>query len=449
MKLTTHSAYPLLAGLFSLLASIQAIADAVDLNQVYQDALANDAQLAAAKATRKADGYAAESGSSDLYPKVNLSYSISQVDSENSVAVFQGSPKKQSYKQTALQLQASQALFNLNSWYKHKASSSMDDVAAAQLQLAEQQMLLRTASAYFDVLRAQDMLSVTQAESEAVKKSLQQTQERFEAGLIAKTDVLEAQANYDLTQAKLFGQETDLTIKQGVLEQATGQSYEQLQPLAEQPPLGKPQPASVDDWLESGLSQQAQIKVALANKETVNLQRKATRSALLPTVELVAGYSSGDRVLFTSNETYTATQTSIGLNISVPIYNGGVLYSKSKESASQLAAAEFQLEHQRRTVSYNVRRLFHQVTTDVLTIQARQKAVQSAQAALVAVQTGYEVGTRTIIDVLNAQQSVFQSQQAQSNAQYDYINNLLSLKFYAGTLNEQDIQVLNGWLSAS
>ena len=426
-----------------------------DLSTIYQQAASNDAEIAAARATREANGYNVTIARGALLPQAQVSYTHSQIESDLSGAVSTGTTIvdtdiESDYDRDLLQLSASQTLFNLNSWYTYQAARTGDEASALQLQLAEQQLLLRTAQAYFDVLRAKDNLSTAQAEEKAVKRSLEQTKQRFDVGLIAITEVHEAQAGYDLTYVNLLGQEAALDISYEALEQLTGQRFDAVSPLRDDVAMEAPQPVNADEWVTSGMDKYAGLLLAEANKDAVRMQRNATRSNHLPTVTLSGAYMDGDQQSLDANgDPYDGSITSIQLEVSMPLLAGGSLYGQSKQAALNFAAADYQLEQQRRAVKQNIRSLFRQVKTDALNIKARKQAITSAKSALEATETGYKVGTRNIVEVLTAQKNLYSAQRDYANARYDYIINLLTLKFYAGTLNEGDIQMLNGWLASA
>ena len=437
----------------ALLAS--GAAYAADLSTIYQQAASNDAEIAAARATREANAYNITIARGALLPQAQVSYSHTEVDSDLSGAVstatgIVNASSDNSYNRDILQLSASQTLFNLNSWYTYQAARTGDEASGLQLQLSEQQLLLRTAQAYFNVLRAQDNLSSAQAEEQAVKRSLEQTKQRFEVGLIAITEVHEAQASYDLSYVNLLGMESALDISYEALEQLTGQPYNEVSPLRAEVPMEMPAPADAREWVASGMEKYPGILLAEANKDAVRLQRNAARSNHLPTVTLSGAYLDGDQTAVDANgDPYNGNITQIGVEISMPLLAGGSLYGQSKQAAMNYAASDYTLEKQRRDVKQNIRSLFRQVKTDVLNIKARKQAITSAQSALEATETGYKVGTRNIVEVLNAKKNLYSAERDYANARYDYIINLMNLKFYAGTLNEGDIQLLNTWLVAA
>lgn len=414
--------------------------NAADLSTIFQQAASNDAEIAAARATREANSYNVTIARGALLPQAKLTYNYAQ----NKLDI-EGIPKVD-YDTETLQIQASQTLFNLNSWYNYQAASAGDNASQAELQLAEQQLLLRTAQAYFNVLRAQENLATAQAEEKAVRRSLEQTKQRFDVGLIAITDVHEAQAAYDLTYVNLLGHEASLDISYEALEQLTGQRFENVVPLKEELAMDAPQPADANEWVESGLEKYAGILLAEAGKDSVRLQRNAARSNHLPTVQLYGSYSDAEQYQFSVNGVIPAVSTVVGVEVSLPILAGGSNYGRTKQAAQNYAASELQIEKQRRDVRLNVRTLHRQVLTNSLNIKARKQSITSAQSALEATETGYRVGTRNIVEVLDAQRNLYSAQRDYANARYDYILNLLNLKFYAGTLNEQDLLALNEWL---
>lgn len=422
---------------------------AADLTTIYQQAVANDTEIAAARATREADGYNLTMARGALLPQASVSYDVTKYDNEIEAGGAQGTLAFD-YDAKTLQLQASQTLFNLNSWYTYKAAATGDEAAGLELHMAEQQLVLRTAQAYFNVLRAQDNLAAAKAEEKSVKRSLEQIKQRYEVGLIAVTDVHEAQAAYDLTYAILLGQEAALDISYEALEQLTGQRYDRLAMLKDD--VAMEQPANdVQQWVESGLDKYVGVLLAEAGKDAAAYQRNAARSNHAPTVQLFASYADTEQFqpsLNPADPVLPVTSKVIGVKVSMPLLAGGSLYGQSKQAAKQYAASELQAEKQRRDVKRNVRSLYRQAQTDSLNVKARKQSIVSAESALEATETGYKVGTRNIVEVLNAQKNLYGAQRDYANARYDYIINLLNLKFYAGTLNDADLLALNNWLQA-
>ena len=421
---------------------------AADLSTIYSQAVANDAEIAAARATREADGYSLTMARGALLPQASVSYGYEKIDNEIQTGNPQYGTIESKYDTKTLQLQASQVLFDLNAWYSYQAASSGDQAADLQLQLAEQQLILRTAQAYFNVLRAQDNLATAQAQELAVKRSLEQTKQRFEVGLIAITDVHEAQAVYDMAYVSLLSTEAALDISYEALEQLTGESFDKVAPLQAEVEMELPAPANVGEWVDTGLEKYVGVLLAEAGKDSVRMQRNAARSAHAPTIKLYGAYTDTEmyQPSISRDSTLPSEGTAWGIQATMPLLAGGSLYGQSKKAAQEYAASEYNAEAQRRFAKQSIRSLYRQVQTDVLNIKARKQSITSAQSALEATETGYRVGTRNIVEVLNAQGNLYSAQRDYYNARYDYIINLMNLKFYAGTLNDADIQALNTWL---
>lgn len=409
---------------------------AADLNEIYQLSLANDAELAAAKAKRDAGNYQVGLARAALLPQVSLG--ASQVSSETETDAGTSDFDTFSYNATI-----SQTLFNLNSWYNYQAASAGGDASDLEYALSEQQLILRSAEAYFNVLRAKENLETAQAEEKAVKRQLEQTQQRFEVGLIAITEVHEAEASYDLSYANLIGQEAALDISYEALEQITGQRFEDLAHLKADVEFSSPE-KKVNEWVDAGLAKYAGIQLAQQSVNAAEYTRKAGWSNYAPQINAQWSYTDGEQVIV--GQVNEATTTTLAISATIPLFAGGSNYAKAKQAAAESTQASANLDLQQRTVKNNIRSLYRKVQTDVLTVKARKRATVSSQSALEATETGYQVGTRNIVEVLNAQRNLFGAQRDYANARYDYIIDLLNLKFFAGSLSEADIQALNVWL---
>lgn len=412
---------------------------AANLNEIYQLSLSNDAELAAAKAKRSSGDYQVDIARSALLPQVTLG--ADKGFSEIETDVGNSDIDTLSFNATI-----SQTLFNLNSWYNYQAASAGGNASELEYMLSEQQLILRSAEAYFNVLRAKENLETAQAEEKAVKRQLEQTQQRFEVGLIAITEVHEAEASYDLSYANLIGQEAALDISYEALEQITGQRFESLAPLKEEIQFSVPEKA-VSEWVEAGLGKYAGIKLAEEGVNAAEYTRKAGWSNYAPVINAQWSYTDGEQYYQTTNDTADVTNTTLAISARIPLFAGGSNYARAKQAAAESTQASANLDLQQRTVKNNIRSLYRKVQTDVLTVKARKRATISSRSALEATETGYQVGTRNIVEVLNAQRNLFGAQRDYANARYDYIIDLMNLKFFAGSLSEADIQALNAWLN--
>ncbi len=410
---------------------------AANLNEIYQLSLNNDAELAAAKAKRDSGNYNVDLARAALLPQVTLGADQASTEVESDA----GDSNFDTFSYNAT---ITQTLFNLNSWYNYQAASAGGNASELEYMLSEQQLILRSAEAYFNVLRAKENLETAQAEEKAVKRQLEQTQQRFEVGLIAITEVHEAEASYDLSYANLIGQEAALDISYEALEQITGQRFESLAPLKNDIEFSAPEKA-VSQWVEAGLAKYAGIQLAQEGVNAAEYTRKAGWSNYAPQINAQFSYTDGDQV--NGATTIDSTRTTLAFSARIPLFAGGSNYARAKQAAAESTQASANLDLQQRTVKNNIRSLYRKVQTDVLTVKARKRATVSSRSALEATETGYQVGTRNIVEVLNAQRNLFSAQRDYANARYDYIIDLMNLKFFAGSLGEPDIQALNAWLN--
>lgn len=430
--------------LASLLLSQTSLA--ANLDDVYQQALSGDLELAAAHAKKEATLYQASEARSALLPQVNLQATYTETDTgEFEIGSQKADPDK--YDTTVYSVSVQQTLFNLNSWYNWRAASAQGDSAELEYALSEQQLIMRSTKAYFDVLRAQENLETAQAQETAVKRQLEQTQQRFDVGLVAITDVHDAEAQYDLSYANLIGQQANLDISIENLEQITNKPNKNLASLKDDiayPQADKP----VEEWVNAGMDKYKGIQLAMKGMDSAEYARKAGWLNYAPTVNLSYAYQDGENGISQGATTtiIDASTQVLTIQASMPLFAGGRNYAAAKKAAAQEAGAAVQLNLQRRTVKNTIRSTYLQLNTAALTIKARKRSTISAQSALDATQTGYKVGTRNIVEVLNAQQKLFAAQQDYANARYDYILNLLQLKFYSGVLSKADVDLLNGWL---
>lgn len=411
---------------------------AADLNDVYQLSLQNDAELAAAKAKREVGDYQVSLARAALLPQVSIGATHTDTSTE-----IDGAPTQEldamSYNATV-----SQTLFNLNSWYIYQSAAAGGDASDLELHLSEQQLIVRSTEAYFNVLREKENLETAQAEEKAIKRQLEQTQQRFEVGLIAITEVYEAEASYDLSYANLIGQEAAVDISFEALEQITGTRFDELSRLKTDINYITPE-QPVTHWVEQGMTMYAGIKIARESVNASEYNTKAGWSSYAPKIDAQFSYTTGEQPFGSS--VVDGTTTSVGITATIPLFAGGSNYARAKQAAAQTTQASADLDLQQRTVRNNIRSLYRKVQTDVLTIKARKRATVSSRSALEATETGYQVGTRNIVEVLDAQQNLFSAQRDYANARYDYILDILNLKFFSGTLGEADIKKLNLWLS--
>ena len=425
--------------LFTIGATVTS--QAADLKNVFEQALANDPQLAAEVALADANGQSAGLARQAVLPTVTLSADIGNTSTDSFASVPSSDTDTTSYT-----LQATQPLLAPESWYSYGAATAATGSAEIERRKAEQSLVVRISEAYFNVLRANATLASAKAQEAAVKRQLEQTQQRFKVGLIAITEVHEAQAIYDGATVELIAAESQLDISYEALALLTGERYDRINPLKEEIPLTGPIPADRTLWEQKALGQNLDVLIAEKSQLSAERNHKSKISGHLPTVNLVGRYTSTDQLSQANPDQDDITSTYVGINVSLPIFAGGATWAGQKQAYYQRQAAEKSYEAAQRGATLNIRSLYRQLEADVARIKARKQATTSARSAMEATQTGYEVGTRNIVEVLQAQLSVFSAQRDYAYARYDYVIDLLKFRQAAGELSVADIDELNGWL---
>jgi outer membrane protein len=422
-----------------------------DLVTVYKDAVDNNADLAAARANYDAVREVVPQARSGLLPQINGGATA------NDTRTKLDEPSE-TFSRSGIAYQAtlSQPIFRADRWFQLQAAEATTEQAALEFSATQQNLILQSAENYFAVLRAQDNLASTKAEEAAFKRQLDQANERFDVGLSDKTDVLEAQAGYDTARANRIIAERAVDDAFQALVTLTNREYNSLEGILHTLPIVVPAPNDAKAWVDTAalqnLNLQASNHAVDAAEETLR-QRKAGHA---PTLDAVASYQKGDNdSLGFSNTGSTigqapfsgdVEQRSIGLELNIPIYSGGLTSSQVRESYQRLNQTEQQRESLRRNVVQNTRNFHRAVNTDVEQVKARKQSIISNQSALEATEIGYQVGTRNIVDVLDAQRQLYSSVRDYNNARYDYILDNLRLKQAAGTLSPADLEALAGFL---
>ena len=430
LKLVTASA--LLLGMTSLHAE--------NLLDVYRMAQQSDPTLRAAEAGNQAAQQGRAQSRAALLPQINASANVTQHSTESKSA---GTTTTNDYDSNGYNIKLSQSLYHHDYYKQLKVADAGIAQANAQYEAARQGLILRVASAYFSLLGAQDSLTTAEASKRAIAQQLRQTQQRFEVGLTAITDVHEAQAGYDASVAAEIAASNGLDIAREELREITGQEPLAPATLQEEMPLLTPDPADIGQWVERARSQNLSLIAAEATARAAAEELSRREAGHYPTLNLVANHTYSDNYSDSGSE---ATDNNIGVQLSIPIYSGGLTTAQSREARALLAQAQASLETQRRATVREVRSAYLGVTAGISQVKARKQALSSAQTALAATQAGFEVGTRTAVDVLNAQQVRYGAQSEYSRSRYDYLLATLMLKQAAGSLSEEDIALVNGWL---
>ncbi|MCH8619988.1 TolC family outer membrane protein [Undibacterium sp. TS12] len=436
---------PILATLLAS-AFLSLNANATDLLQIYKDALANDAQYASARASLIAGREKPVQGRAALLPGIALkgSNTKSSTDVENDVLPGTRTGKGVTNTWT---LGLSQPLFNWGNWQQYEQSKLSLLVSEAQFEQARQDLIVRVAQAYFDVLAAQDTLETLRAQKSAISEQLASAKRNFEVGTSTITDTHEAQARYDLVTAQEFAGQSDLQVKRAALQQIIAKEAGDLASLQPGVKLSSPQPAQVDDWVSSAEKQNFGVVASQVAVEIAKRDIEKNRAGHYPTVDLVASTGRTSNSGATNpNGAGVIKPTTIGVQWNIPIFSGFSVDSRVKESIALEDKARNDYENARRTAAQGARQAFVGVNSGLAQVKAYEAAEISSQSALDSNKLGYQVGVRINIDVLNAQQQLYTTRQTLAKARYDTILNGLRLKSAAGTLKEDDLAEVNALL---
>ena len=431
----------------SLMALTPLTASANSLLDVYELAVQNDAQLKADKAKYEAGLANKTIGRSGLLPQINARAQLSNSDEDTTNNLTNVTLNSDS-DSTGWELSLSQPLFNMSAWYGYQQGIKLSDQAEAQFGADQQSLIVRTAEAYFNVLRSVDTLEATIAEEKALAKQLEQTKQRFEVGLTAITEVHEAQAAFDSARAATLEARGNLGISYEALEVLTGKPEDKVAPLSPKFPVVAPAPANRAEWVEFSLKNNYNLKASKLQADASLQNAKANKPNHLPTLGANLGYSDYDRDGTNGGDRFDSTTdgTSINLRLDVPIYSGGATSGRSRQAYAQYTQAQELYNSTQRNVIQSTRALHLSVETDVASVQARKQAIVSNQSALEATQSGYEVGTRNLVEVLLAQRNLYQARRNYSDALYDYVIDTIKLREVAGMLTPADVQEIDKWL---
>ncbi|HKJ75754.1 MAG TPA: TolC family outer membrane protein [Gammaproteobacteria bacterium] len=425
-----------------LLAPTLAAAD--DLLGIYQKAIEADPQLRAAEAAHQAALEARPQAKSALLPQASAGANVTQTDENVQESTSPFSAGDQEYESHGYNLSLQQALYQKEFLVQLEQADSRIAEADANLASARQGLVLRVAEAYFNLLRAQDNLEFAQAEKKAINQQLRQTEQRFEVGLTAITDVKEAQARYDLAVAQEIEARNNVRTANEALREITGEDPTALAPLTEEMPLLTPDPDDIDKWVDTALEQNPGILAASAASRTAEREIDRRKAERLPGLNLVAEhqYMDGTDAAFGSE----TSDNTLSLQLDFPFYQGGRISSSAREAASLYSQAQEQLEQQRRAAIRETRSAYLNVQAGISRVKALKQSLVSSETALEATEAGFEVGTRTAVDVLNSQQELFRARRDYAGSRYDYLLATLRLKQAAGLLTEADLERINNWL---
>ncbi|MDQ2163077.1 MULTISPECIES: outer membrane channel protein TolC [Vibrio] len=421
------------------LGSLSSSVWADTLTEIYNQAKENDPQLLSSAAQRDAAFEAVTSSRGDLLPQINLTagYNINRSDID----------ARESDKLTA-GISFSQQLYQRSSWVSLDTAEKNARKADSAYAATQQGLILRVAQAYFEVLRAKDNLAFVRAEKAAVARQLEQTKQRFEVGLSAITDVHDAQAQYDGVLADEVLAKNSLTNSYETLREITGQEHSDLSVLDTNRFSASKTTQPIDALLEEAQQKNLSLLTARISQDVAKDNISLASSGHLPSLTLDGGYKYGDESNNNSGSKGDYNDFNVGINLAVPLYTGGKTTSQTKQAEFAYVAASQDLEKTYRSVVKDVRAFNNNINASIGALRAYEQSVISAKSALEATEAGFDVGTRTIVDVLDSTRRLYDANKNLSNARYDYVLSVLQLRQAVGTLSEQDILDINAGLKA-
>ena len=350
---------------------------------------------------------------------------------------------KKDFSGYAIALKLQQPIYRRDFWIQLDQSDNRIAQAEANYARAEMDLMARVIDVYFTILSAQDDLTVSKAQTEANSRQLEQAKQRFDVGLIAITDVHEAQAAHDRSRADQIAAENKVDDAWESLFEIVGPYSKEIAKLGEELPLSPPEPADIESWARSAVQQNYSIIAAINAAEVARKSIEIARSGHYPTVDLAASYGVNRTTLDFGTDQDSAE---IGLALNIPLYQGGGVSSKVRQAQYQYEAAKETLDKERRSVNSDIRNAYRGVISTMSRVNALKAATVSSRSALESTQAGYEVGTRTLVDVLAAQTQMFDATRNYLSSRYDYIKNGLLLKQRASILSREDLARVNAWL---
>jgi len=423
----------------ALTLALAPAAYATNLSDVYRDAQAYDAQFAAARAAFQAGQEKAAQGRAGLLPNVNLSGNVRYNSLESSLPDGDAD-----YDSSGLSLTAAQPLYRKQNRVQYEQAKEQVKIAGMQFKLAEQDLILRVAQAYFDVLQSQDNIAFINAQKSAITEQLAAAKRNFEVGTATITDSHEAQARFDLAVAQEIAEENTLNIRLRALEKLIGKPAGALDILVDNKIL-QADSGNLDDWATRAAEGNLQAEIQRIAKTIADQEVERNRAGHHPTVDAVAGYTINNGQNFGTTQVDTRV-ASVGLELNLPIYQGGLISSRVREAVANQEKARQDVEVASREASLQARQAWLNVNSGVARVRALEQALVSTKAQLDSTKLGLEVGVRTNLDVLNAEQQVLSARRDLASARYAYLLSGLSLKAAVGNLSSADLAEIDQYL---
>ena len=422
---------------------------AADLLQIYREAQDNDATFAAAKSTLEAGRERTPQARAGLLPTLSLSGNT--IWNKNDLYLRNGTlpptlDPNPRFNSNGYTLALTQPLFRWQNWVAYDQSKFQVTQAEANFVQAGQDLILRVAQAYFDVLYAQESLKAVQANKKSIEQQLESAKRNFEVGTSTIVDAQEAQARFDLATAQEIAAESDLEVRQRTLQAIIGKEPGALAPFRRGAEIPQPQPADMKQWAAAAEKDNINVQIQMAAVEIATREVDRQRAGHYPTVDLVANKGTSTAFASTVGGQLETNFENIGIQLNLPIFQGGLVASRQSEASANRAAAESTLEQTRRNAALQARQHYLGATNGLAQVRALKAALISSQSSLESNRLGFEVGVRINIDVLNADNQVYVTRRDLAKAVLDTLMSQLRLKAAVGTLNEDDVVAANALL---
>lgn len=431
------------------LFSTHAVSDS--LLDIYNDALENDPQYKSAEFSYLSGKEIKVQGRAALLPSITITAQT------NWNEYYQGGTLRNQYNNFSSSARLTQPLIRLDAWFKYRQSKFLTDAAEADFAYSQQALIVRTAELYFNVLRAIDNLNASKSEEKAIKKQLDQSQQRYEVGLSAITEVHEAQLAFDLSMASRIKIEGDVYTAKEALNALVGREIISLDGLVNDLNVANPVPSSKEEWARKAVENNFRLKAANLRKLASKNNARSAASNHLPKVDIVGSQSESETNQYAYDGLNTGGAFNItvpdetqrdtySLQLSMPIFQGGAVISRTKQAYAEANKSSEDALYAERNAIQDVRSQYSNVVTLVANLRAQRQAVVSASTALEATKVGYEVGTRNIVDLLQAEKNLYSAEKNLANAKYDYLITTLRLHLAAGTLSPENLIEINNLL---
>lgn len=421
---------------------------ATNLVDVYNDAVNSDPVYKAALSTMLSSKEVLPQARSGLLPQLVSSDNLTRNRQHGGTLASDITGSTILFTQNTFNLQLTQAIFNYANWMRVRSASAKVKQAEATYNAAAQDLIIRVATAYFNVLQAEDNLRFTESQLRANERQLDQARQRYQVGLDAITSVYNAQAAYDTQVAQQIADKNSVANQREALREITGKLYPDLAGIRGNLPLVRPVPNDSEAWVATATKQNYQLLAnrfaMLAAKENIQVNF----AGHLPTANVISSYNDNSTSLPKPNGTDTKT-ANVGVSLNFPIYQGGLVVSQTRQATYDFQTASFQTETIYRKTINTTRQTFNSISAGISKIKADRQAIKSAASSLDSTEASFKVGTRTIVDVLIDQKNLSDAQRIMAIDQYTYMKDLLGLKQAAGTLSAKDLQQLNAWLSTN